>query len=78
MKKLFSALTQWLEKTIRIKAEFYAIVISHIVFGVLLFFELKDDLPLLKGITIAAIILVPLLYLFTLRKIAGELKDIKK
>jgi len=72
MKKLFPELTAWLEKTLKVKAEFYLIVISHIVFGILLFFELKDNLPLLKGITIAAIILVPLLYLFTLRKLLSR------
>jgi len=72
MKKLFSEIMAWLEKTLRIKAEFYLIVISHIVFGILLFFEMKKGLPLFKGITIAAIILVPLLYLFTLRKVLYE------
>jgi hypothetical protein len=72
MKNISKHLTAWLTHSIGRKSDFLLMVISHVIFGVLLFFEIEKGPLVLRGVTAIAAITVPVIYLLVLRNIVKQ------
>ena len=69
MGKFSKYLTEWLIHSIGTNIKFSLVVLSHIIFGGIIFFEIKKGSIVMTGFTVAAVIIVPLIYLYVLRTV---------
>ena len=72
MEKFSKYLSEWLIHSIGTRIKFSLVVLSHIIFGIILFFEIGKGSLILTGMTIAAVIIVPVIYLHVLKTTLKE------